>query len=173
MCHNIASDDLVVRANLFMSCQNIMVDKTRLVNIDLMLIYMHMSGHVFCVKFLGNLNVSRVVLCSRVVNDWLVVNSGSFMVERFMQYSSVVNWLDLNVSNFWLISVLGNADGCARVNWLIWGPNVVRLVVSVIALSAVLVRRDLRLNIVVSVILSLSTCLNCDNGGGDERKSLH
>ena len=120
MSHNIASDNLVVRANLFMSCQNIMVDKTRLVNIDLMLIYMHMSGHVFCVKFLGNLNVSRVVLCSRVVNDWLVVNSSSFMVERFMQYRTVVNWLNLNVSNLWLISVLGNADGCARVNWLIW-----------------------------------------------------
>ena len=120
MSHNIASDDLVVRANLFMSCQNIMVDKTRLVNIDLMLIYMHMSSHVFCVKFLGNLNISRVVLRSRVVNDWLMVNSSSFMMERFMQYRTVVNWLDLNVSNLWLISVLGNADGGVRVNWLIW-----------------------------------------------------
>ena len=98
MSHNIASDDLVVRANLFMGCQNIMVDKTRLVNINLVvLIYMHMSGHVFCVKFLGNLNISRVVYCSRVMN-----------------------WLDLNVSNLWLISVLGNTYSCARVNWLKW-----------------------------------------------------
>lgn len=180
--YNVASDNLVVRANLFMSCQNIMVDKARLVNIDLVvLIRMNMSGHVFCVKFLGNLNVPRVVLRSRVANDWLVVNSCSFMVDRFVHNFGanrlVMNWLDLNVSNLWLISVLRNSDvalvGCARVNWLVCRLNVMRLLVCVIALSAVLVRRDLRLNIVVSIILSLGACLDRDNGGDDESKSLH
>lgn len=111
-----------------------------------------------------------------MVKDWLVVDR--FMQNLVVLKSIVGNWLDRNVSNLWLMSVLRNLDvafmgGLGGVDWLVSLIIVVRLLVRVIALSAVLVRCDFWLNIVVSIILSFSASLDRDNGGDNKIKSVH
>ena len=178
MGDDILADDLMV-ANLLVRGHNIAMDQVS------RLFMVHMTGHVLGVELLRNLDVSCVMGLGLMVHwsdvgNSFVANDG--LVDGLVMHSSLtVDWLDLNVSNLGLVvSVLGDFDvafmSCLNVAGLIdivWLLNVTRLVISIVSLRGVLVRGNLWLNVVVSIVLRFSDSLCRNNGGDDEVKSVH
>ena len=199
--NNLVRDNIMV-TNLLMMGQNIMMYETWFVCIHFMmyLILYNMSCHVSLIKLLGDLNVSGVMILNLFMDYWLVnglmvhwlmngfvmdwhMNGfvmdwlvSDFVVDR----SLVMSWLDLNVSNLWLdVSVLWNLNVAfmgwlmGSVDWFVSLLNIAGLLISVIALSAVLVWCNLWLVNIVCIILRFSASLDRDNGGNNESKSVH
>ena len=151
VCDNALVLNNMVRTNLLNSAQNVVVN---------------CGCHVPIVKPLRNLNITSVITWIRAVR----VTKRTFVVRNMRLVADLVllQGRSLNVSDFWLVvSVLGSS-----VNWL-----VVRLLhvvgLSKYGLMGILEGRSLRFHKVVRIILSFGISLGRNEGGNNERESLH